>query len=55
MDNLGSLHGSKNTTVSGVLGARELRNNFMMYSVNASSFTLRGANLFKVEAKLQPF
>ena len=55
IDTLVSMYGSNNTTPSGVIGAGELRNDVMIYYVNASSRTLRYAKVFKVEANLQLF
>ena len=50
---LGRPYGSENPTASGVLGASELRNDAIMYSVNAPSRTLRYSKGVKVEYDLQ--
>ena len=52
MNKLGSLYGYESPTASGVIGARKLRNDVLIYSDNESSCTLRNAKDVKVESNL---
>ena len=52
MDTLGSPYGYDNPTTSGVLGAKNLRKETMIYSSNASNQMLGDAKGVKVEANL---
>ena len=55
MDMLGRPYEYENPTASDVLGARDLRNESMVYYGNAPSSTLRGAKGVKVESDLPLF
>ena len=55
MDTLYSQYVYENPTTSAVLGDDELTNDSMMYSVNASSFTLRYSKGVRVESNIQLF